>query len=93
MSKRSDEDLRTQIKDLVVLAAGGSISMEELEAADGSLEAVGVNSIAYINLMEALEQTLGVVIDPEEDPEYLQSVGSIAMFVESQRRMPPATVG
>ncbi len=93
MSKRSDEDLRTQIKDLVVLAAGGGISMEELEAADGSLEAVGVNSIAYINLMEALEQTLGVVIDPEEDPEYLQSVDSIAMFVESQRRMPPATVG
>lgn len=93
MSQASDERLRTQVKELVVLASGGAISLEELESANGSLEEVGVNSIAYINLMEALEQTMGVVIDPEEDPEYLASVDSIAAFVAAQRRTPPTTVG
>ncbi len=92
MSETIDEDLRAQVKDLVVLASGGAISVDELESADGSLEEVGVNSITYINLMEALEQTMGVVIDPEEDPEYLTSVDSIAAFVEAQRRIPPTTV-
>jgi acyl carrier protein len=93
VAKVIDQDLRTQIKELVLLASGGAISMEELESADGSLELVGFNSIAYINLMEALEQTMGVIIDPEEDPEYLNSVDSIAAFVEAQRRIPPTTVG
>lgn len=88
MPKAIDEDLRGRIKELIVLASGGAVSIEELEAADGSLEEVGVNSIAYINLMEAMEQTMGVVIDPDEDPEYLSSVDSIAAFVQSQRLVP-----
>ncbi len=71
------DGLREQVEDLVVLATGRAISVSDLRASDGSLEAAGVNSIAYINLIEALAQRFGVVVDPEADPDALSTVDGI----------------
>ncbi|UED83203.1 phosphopantetheine-binding protein [Streptomyces profundus] len=77
------DKLREQIEQLVEVATGKVVTVADLRAADGDLDRAGVNSIGYINLMEALEQRFGAVIDPEADPQYLLSVDSIAAFVRT----------
>ncbi|MFC8274229.1 acyl carrier protein [Streptomyces sp. NPDC057271] len=82
MTKHAVEaELREQIEQLVEVATGKVVTVADLRAADGALDRAGVNSIGYINLMEALEQRFGAAIDPEADPQYLTSVDSIARFV------------
>ncbi|MEK8173939.1 phosphopantetheine-binding protein [Streptomyces sp. M19] len=79
--KTTETDLRAQIEELVEIATGRVVTVADLRAADGSLDGAGVNSIGYINLLEALEQRFGAVIDLEADPQYLMSVDSIVRFV------------
>jgi acyl carrier protein len=81
-----DTGLREQIEKLVEVATGRVVTVADLRDADGALDKAGVNSIGYINLMEALEQRFGAVVDPEADPQYLMSVDSIARFVRAQAR-------
>jgi hypothetical protein len=76
--------LRGQIEALIVLATGRAISVEELRGCGGSLELVGVNSIAYINLIEALARRYAVVVDPETDPESLTTVDAIVALVRTR---------
>ncbi|WP_345617287.1 hypothetical protein [Streptomyces ziwulingensis] len=78
-----DTGLREQIEKLVEVATGRVVTVADLRAAQGSLDMAGVNSIGYINLMEALAQRFGAVIDPEADPQHLMSVDSIARFVRA----------
>ncbi|MEU3556118.1 acyl carrier protein [Streptomyces fragilis] len=75
--------LHEQIEHLVEVATGKVVTVADLRASGGALDRAGVNSIGYINLMEALEQRFGVVIDPEADPQYLVSIESIAQFVRA----------
>lgn len=80
----SEAGLREQIEKLVEVATGKVVTVAHLRAADGALDRAGVNSIGYINLIEALQQRYGAVIDPESDPEYLMSVDSIVRFIQAQ---------
>ncbi|MCX4409548.1 MULTISPECIES: phosphopantetheine-binding protein [unclassified Streptomyces] len=77
--------LHEHIEALVETATGRVVTAADLRAAGGDLDRAGVNSIGYINLMEALEQRFGVLIDPEADPQYLASVDSIALFLAATR--------
>jgi hypothetical protein len=86
VTEAGGDGLRGQIEDFVVVATGRTVSREDLRACGGSLEAAGVNSIGYINLMEALERAFGLVLDPEEDPVHLASVDSIVELVVARRR-------
>ncbi|MFV2196809.1 acyl carrier protein [Nocardiopsis sp. LOL_012] len=76
--------LRQQVGKLIEVATGRVVTVSHLEQAGGSLEDAGVNSIGYINLMEALERKFGVVVDQEADPEHLTSVDSIVAFIRRQ---------
>ena len=80
----TDEDLRTQVESLVVLATGRAVSVEDLRASGGSLDAAGVNSIAYINLIEALGRRYEVQVDPQREPEVLTSVDAIVHLLQSR---------
>jgi len=76
--------LHEQVEQLIEIATGRVVTAADLRTADGSLDKAGVNSIGYINLLEALEQRFGTVIDPEADPQHLMSVESIVRFVRAR---------
>ncbi|WP_156755626.1 phosphopantetheine-binding protein [Actinokineospora pegani] len=78
-------DRRAEIERLIEVATGRVVTVADLRAAGGALDAAGVNSIGYINLLEALEARYGVAIDPEADPQHLATVDSIAEFVGGGR--------
>jgi acyl carrier protein len=67
----------------VTIATGRVVTADDLRATGGSLDDAGVNSIGYINLLEALEQRYGLIVDPETDPHHLRSVDSIAHLVRT----------
>lgn len=79
----SMDRLRAQVETLIVLATGRTVTVDDLRGSGGSLEAVGVNSIGYINLIEAIEKRYGIPSDSATDPAYLESVDSIVAFVHS----------
>jgi acyl carrier protein len=89
MSDESLQAMRKKVTRLVCVAAGGSVTESDLEQADGVLKDVGLTSISYMNLFEAIERSFGVVIDPEEDPKYLASVDSILKFLVEQLEPTP----
>lgn len=85
VSDAPEDALRAEIEALVETATGRVVTVDDLRSADGVLDLAGVNSIGYINLLEALEQRFGLVVDPEADPHYLRSVDSIVRFVLATR--------
>lgn len=80
--------MKEKVERLVCIATGDSIRQEDLRQAGGSLRDVGLDSIGFMNLLEGLERSFGVVIDPEEDPAHLVSVDSIVAFLADQLGQP-----
>ncbi len=80
----ASSEMTERVERLICIASGGAFSEQELREAGGSLRDVGLDSIAYMNLLEGLERSFGVVIDPEEDPQYLSSVSNIVLFLAGQ---------
>ncbi|RFU37310.1 hypothetical protein DZF91_33550 [Actinomadura logoneensis] len=78
-----DAALRERVEALVVIATGRVVSVADLRAAGGSLVDAGVNSIAFINLLEALERLYQVEPDTERDPEALATVDGITHLIRS----------
>lgn len=76
--------MKDRVERLVCIATGDSVREEDLRQAGGSLQDVGLDSIGFMNLLESLERSFGVVIDPEEDPRHLLSVDSIVAFLADQ---------
>ncbi|MCL7456337.1 hypothetical protein AB0I85_23970 [Micromonospora echinofusca] len=81
--RTGDPGLREQVESLVVLATGRAVSVDDLRGCGGSLDVAGVNSIAYINLIEALDRQFHVVVDPERDAEALSQVDGIVGLIRS----------
>ena len=77
--------LREEVESLVVVATGRAVTVSDLRGCGGSLEAAGVNSIAYINLIEALDRRYHVMVDPEADLEALASVDGIVALISAAR--------
>lgn len=80
--------LKRKVERLVVIATGDSIGEDDLRRAGGSLSDVGLDSIGFMNLLESLERSFGVIIDPEEDPRHLSSVDTIVAFLADQLGSP-----
>jgi acyl carrier protein len=78
---------KKRVQRLVYMAAGGKIKEEELGRWDTDLRTIGLDSLGYLNLLEGLERTFGVVIDldHEEDHSFLHTIDNIVRFVEAQR--------
>lgn len=75
--------LREQLVRLVIESGEGNLSPEDLRRTGGSLSHLGYSSLSYMRLIDAIENELGVFIDPEADIQQFASVESIlAMVVE-----------
>ena len=84
MNTSDPNALKHRVENLIAIASGGNVSAENLRQAGGSLQTVGLDSISYMNLFVTLEETFGVTIKPDEDPEHLISVDSIVSFLNDQ---------
>lgn len=86
----NDDDVavtKTRVRRLVSIAAGGRIDDGDLADDDADLRRIGLDSLGYLNLLEGLERTFGVVIDldQEEDHSFLHTIGNIVRFLQARQ--------
>ncbi|MFC4857361.1 phosphopantetheine-binding protein [Actinophytocola glycyrrhizae] len=80
-----DTALHDQLARLVVKSGDGNITEKDLAAAGGSLKALAYSSLSFMRLIDAIENELGVYIDPEAAVSRFETVAGIADLVrESQ---------
>ncbi|CAL9286646.1 hypothetical protein [Streptomyces sp. SudanB182_2057] len=80
MSTTSD-DLRARILRIVLGAAEGDLTEQDLAAANWSLPAVSYSSLAYIRMIDTVENELGVYLDPEEESERFETIDNLVELV------------
>lgn len=76
--------LYDEVAELVVTAADGEVSREELDAADGKLYEAGIASLYLVTIIDMLEDRYGVLLDPSDYATVLNSVGSIVTYLEGE---------
>jgi acyl carrier protein len=81
--------MKARVERLVYIAAGGRISQEDLardHAVD--LRTIGLDSLGYLNLLEGLERTFGVVIDLDAEPDhtFLHTIDNLVPYLIARRR-------
>jgi acyl carrier protein len=74
-------DLRTDVRATILQVTQGKVTAADLDTAGGDLTAAGVDSLLLLSLIEALETTFGIVIDPTESPDFLMTESRITAFV------------
>lgn len=77
----NDSTMISIIRNLVVEAGLGIIQEKDLDNERG-LDELGYGSINYLNLLELIENTFGMMIEPETDLKFLNSVNTIYNFVK-----------
>jgi len=84
MPTTTSTELRSTIVRIVLESGEGEITESDLAAADWSLTAVGYTSLSYIRMIDAVENELGVYLDPEAETERFATIdGIIGLVVES----------
>jgi acyl carrier protein len=73
--------LRAELLRLIVSSGDGAIGETDVTAADGSLRALNYSSLSYMRLIDAIENELGVYVDPEADPERFATIDSLVDLV------------
>lgn len=79
--------LTETIAQMVNRASSGQISEEQAAQPDANLTELGMTSLDYLKLIDAIELDLGVFIDLEGDISFMTSVHGIAEYVNSQRAL------
>lgn len=74
-------DLEHRLADLVAAVSGGEISAEDALSGDHSLAALGLSSLAWIRLIDTIEETFGVDVDLGGDLSALDRVDALAAHV------------
>ncbi|GIH81079.1 acyl carrier protein [Planobispora longispora] len=77
--------LRRRLAELVSGASDGGLDVEEIMAASGSLTALGVTSLAYLRLIDAVEEEFGVELD---GPAVLDTLDGLAAHIADRRAAP-----
>ncbi|MFE7108574.1 hypothetical protein ACFU98_05195 [Streptomyces sp. NPDC057575] len=77
----TDDTLRVQLLALVVESGDGSITEQDVINADGSLRSLNYSSISYMRLIDAIENELGVYVDPEADSELFDNLDTLLVLV------------
>lgn len=72
------------IADLVEHASDGVISASEALKPDTDLRERGLTSLAFLQLVDAVENELGVYVDLEEDIQFMRTVAGITRYVQAQ---------
>ena len=80
----------TRVERLIYIAAGGKISEADLKDGQTDLRRIGLDSLGYLNLLEGLERTFGVVIDLDQEPDhtFLHTVDNIVRFLKARQGEP-----
>lgn len=78
------EGMYEEVAELVVTAADGEVSREELDTAQGKLYEAGVASLYLVTIIDMLEDRYGVLLDPSQYVTVLNSVSSIVSYLESE---------
>ncbi|SDK28082.1 hypothetical protein [Streptomyces indicus] len=73
--------IRDGVLRLIVASHEGEISVQDVEAQGGVLEAVNYTSLSYIRLLDAIENEFGVYLDADEGGEALGTVDGIVTAV------------
>jgi acyl carrier protein len=72
------------IAGLVERASDGLISAAEALKPDTDLQELGLSSLAFLQLVDAIENKLGVYVDLEEDIQFMRTVAGITRYVQAQ---------
>jgi acyl carrier protein len=75
------DDVRAHLVRLIVESSERNLSVDDLARDSGSLRTLGYSSLSYIRLIDAIENELGVYIDPDADLELFSTVDSILGMV------------
>jgi acyl carrier protein len=81
----STSSTESMIANLVEHASDGMISATEALKPDTDLQERGLTSLAFLQLVDAVENELGVYVDLEEDLRFMRTVAGISRYVEAQR--------
>jgi acyl carrier protein len=72
------ERLRRTLADMIAQVSEGDIGPEDALAADHTLSALGLTSLARIRLIDAIEDTFGVEVDLSGDLAVFERVDTLA---------------
>ena len=76
--------LREDLARLVAEASEGQVSADETLAGDATLPALGVSSLVYLRLIDAVETEYGVSLDLDGDLSYLDTLDGLARHLAEQ---------
>ncbi|MEN3610097.1 acyl carrier protein [Plantactinospora sp. ZYX-F-223] len=79
-----ENPMATRIAELVVEASDGTVSGAQLSQDATVLTEIGLTSLSYLRLIDAIENEFGVYIDLEEAAGKLGTVREIADYVAEQ---------
>ncbi|MET7403617.1 phosphopantetheine-binding protein [Dactylosporangium sp. NPDC005572] len=77
-------DLHHDLATLVAEASDGRISAAEALAEPESLGLLGLTSIGYVRLIQAVERCYGVAVEPDDDISALDTVPALAEYLRRQ---------
>jgi acyl carrier protein len=70
--------LRSRLAELVGAASDGELTVGDVLAPGASLRDLGLDSLGYLRLVDAVEEEFGVALDPAADPLAFDSVDLLA---------------
>jgi len=76
-------DLHHDVAALVAEASDGQISAADALAEHESLGLLGLTSIGYVRLIQAVERRYGVAVEPDDDLAALDTVAAIAEYLRA----------
>ena len=76
--------IESVIAGLVEHASDGLISAAEALDPETDLQEQGLSSLAFLQLVDAIENELGVYVDLEEDIQFMRTVAGITRYVKAQ---------
>lgn len=76
--------LRQRLAELVASCTDGAVSAADALRAEAPLRLLGVDSLGFLRLFDAIEADFGVELDPTLDPTTLDSVDTIAEQLHQQ---------
>ena len=74
-------ELRAKLIALAVESGDGNFTAQDIADADGSLRRLNYSSLAYMRLIDAIENELGVYLDPEADNALFENIDSLTELV------------
>jgi acyl carrier protein len=73
--------IHQELAALVAEASDGQISVAEALAESESLGLLGLTSMGYVRLIQAIEHRYGVAVEPDDDLSTLDTIPALAKYV------------